>query len=838
MTKKIEVNLDAFLDKTISDNEHEYKIIHHIASGAIGHMFYCRNEELVDDRAVKFIPYDSLQAGWENEIKKVNTLKGIGNVVAYHTNGKMMIDQVEYLYIVWDYVPSDSFASMIKQHTVGISLLLDVIRTILEILHACKYADVFHADLHAGNILIEKENPRYLDETRRKVWLTDFGRITQGDSKDFVDDFLGLYRVIQNALNSIDFHALDSENKRVFRVLKERFLRNLIETNALEDNTVRNPRNLLDFLQKVLNKEKEKQTISTEIGDYLAAEHLGDNFDEWRAIFVPKFIATNELIEKNICVLTGLRGCGKTMLFKRLSAYFNVMMGGPAALDGSDNFYGFYLSARDIAEIFPWLPMDLEETAREQLIHNFNLKWTLEILMWLQEFLKGKEYDISFLNSFFKNYFPKYSSGKAGATIFYLIELVKQEIEKSRLQTKYRTGSWPLIQYDYLEFFVRLLKNKIVLIDRNKPFYFFLDDYSLPMVRPTVQRILNPIIFRRSAEVIFKVSTESVESFVPMGLNNKTLEEGADYTLIDCGFITLTKTEKECRDILFDILQPRIERDKTLKNRKLTLEKLLGKTSLNNEERAVLIRNEQDEPSKKTTKTKVLYQGCEVFSNMWSSDIREMINLFADMVFKEDIERLKGHKFPLISDEIQNELYKETGGQFMTLLRSVTKPSENSTDVDKEHTYAEHLASIVRAFQEIASYELKTKKSKNQGSSPIKKVRRIEISNADHDLTPEAYEYYRGLIRYGIFIRDYRGKSVRGKIVPRLILRGRLIPYFGLTFSKHDSLMMTWEKFQRFLLDPRGYASDHIKGKPEKQDASYSDTGPSLFQFDGDGNVL
>ncbi|HMJ89472.1 MAG TPA: hypothetical protein VK530_06630, partial [Candidatus Acidoferrum sp.] len=60
-------------------------------------------------------------------------------------------------------------------------------------------------------------------------------------------------------------------------------------------------------------------------------------------------------------------------------------------------------------------------------------------------------------------------------------------------------------------------------------------------------------------------------------------------------------------------------------------------------------------------------------------------------------------------------------------------------------------------------------------------------------------EYYRGMIRYGLFIRDYKGKSVRGKAVPRLVLRGLLIPYYTLTFSKHDSITMTFAKFCEFL---------------------------------------
>ena len=111
----------------------------------------------------------------------------------------------------------------------------------------------------------------------------------------------------------------------------------------------------------------------------------------------------------------------------------------------------------------------------------------------------------------------------------------------------------------------------------------------------------------------------------------------------------------------------------------------------------------------------------------------------------------------------------------------------------------------------VASHDLKHKNSKNQGRTPIKKARRIEVTNVEGDLPPEADAYYKGLIRYGIFIRDYRGKSVRGRIVPRLFLRSRLIPYFKLTFSKRDSISMSWKDFLLFLNDPKKYAEVYIK---------------------------
>jgi hypothetical protein len=144
----------------------------------------------------------------------------------------------------------------------------------------------------------------------------------------------------------------------------------------------------------------------------------------------------------------------------------------------------------------------------------------------------------------------------------------------------------------------------------------------------------------------------------------------------------------------------------------------------------------------------------------------------------------------------------EMGGQFISLLNAATNPDADNQDTDREHSYAKHLVEIVRAFQEIASFELKNNTSKNIDRITIKKARRIEITNADEELPCDMVSFYKGLIRYGIFVRDYRGKSIRGKVVPRLVLRGLLIPYFKLTFSKRDSIQMSWKDFIEFLQNP------------------------------------
>lgn len=280
--------------------ENDYKIDCYIGSGAIGHMFRCYNKKISDERAVKLIPIENLRDGWENEIIKVNKLKNQEDVVRYHTHGgPVEIDGKKYTYIMWDYVSNDSLKKLIEAKKLTLPMLVDVIKATLRVLHACHRANIIHADLHSGNVLVEKENELNVDPAYRKIWITDFGYISQDSDREYLDDFMGLDRMMQDGLRSIDFHGLDGGGKHTYLVLKHEFSKYLIETNVTVDVCVRNPSRLLDRLNELLNKNvEEEKNKSYGISDYLAAETLGEDFEEWKNIFVPKFIAIDELLEK------------------------------------------------------------------------------------------------------------------------------------------------------------------------------------------------------------------------------------------------------------------------------------------------------------------------------------------------------------------------------------------------------------------------------------------------------------------------------------------------------------------------------------------------------------
>lgn len=809
--------MDNILDKFIGLEIDTYVITELIGTGCVGRVYKAENKDFSDERAIKFVPLDVIEKkeGWEQEIVKVNKLHR-QNVVRYHSQKEITINGIRYLYVMWDYVSGKSLKDIIDHHQLTMQILVDVVVQSLALFFACKQIQIQHADFHSGNILIQDEDPLDIEQGQRKIWFTDFGYGSFSPSRETppMDDYYGLSRIIQEGLNSIDFHQLiQEEERRRYYVLKHEFPRYLLETNPTEGSYVREPRELREKLFELFKTSESIPAYQKNIGDFLAAELIGERYDEWKALFVPKFLALDSLLDKNICVLTGLRGCGKTMMFRRLSYELQSQLG-PSGIPGEDSFIGFYLNSRVLVEAFPWLPDNRKEDARRQLLDFFNVKWCIEILLWLKISVREhKLTNVTWLYDFFVPYFPDaiFTNANQNTLIEALIASCHKELMRAKLGAGYLPSEkWPFGDYEFLSNFIRFLSNHQAF-DSGKDIYLFLDDYSTPLISVAMQEILNPIIFRRTPDVYFKISTESSESFVNTSLNGKLLENGADYKLIDLGSELFKSGQDKSRinDIIMSIFEKRIERSGLFSGASLNLKQLLGENEFkDNNELALKIRK---------PKSRVLYSGVGMFCDLWSSDIRELIKIFSDMLSKEGRESLEKAKeegfstVPIISRRTQDQVLRDAGGRLLESITATTNPNGTIPSQDGDITFGEHLRDIVIAFQEIASYDLKNKDSKNQDTNPPKQARKIELTSTNGTLKGITLDYYRGLIRYGVFIQDFRAKSVRGTPARRLYLRGLLIPYSRITFSKRDCITLGWKEFERLLDKPKEFIAEYKK---------------------------
>ena len=169
---------------------------------------------------------------------------------------------------------------------------------------------------------------------------------------------------------------------------------------------------------------------------------------------------------------------------------------------------------------------------------------------------------------------------------------------------------------------------------------------------------------------------------------------------------------------------------------------------------------------------------------------------------------------------IQDRAYRNRGGEWLNshTRNEPTHPQRVKAELDRltettpeyslRGTYGDHLKAVVEAFVAAAmrlllgpNYTIKEGKSRREVP---RMAFRIEIID-EFRLDGLGQEIYRDLIRYGLFMRDSRGKSVRGAFVPRLYLRRLLLPFATLALSKRDSVPLTCSEFTQLLLAPDNF---------------------------------
>jgi hypothetical protein len=166
---------------------------------------------------------------------------------------------------------------------------------------------------------------------------------------------------------------------------------------------------------------------------------------------------------------------------------------------------------------------------------------------------------------------------------------------------------------------------------------------------------------------------------------------------------------------------------------------------------------------------------------------------------------------------IQDRVFRNRGGEWLNshTRNEPTDPQRMRAELDRIREanphynlcgeYGDHLKAVVEAFVAAASNLLAGPTYKMTEGRSIREVPRmafrLEIVD-EFRIDGLAQEIYRDLIRYGLFMRDNRGKSVRGAFVPKLYLRRLLLPYCTLALSKRDSVSVSCDAFRRLLLEP------------------------------------
>lgn len=788
-----------FLRKTLPSKP-TIRIQHYVGSGANAHVYRAHSEELGRDVACKIIPrknlvgLDQVPPAWRSEVLKADRLRSSYPVKFLGVEEwKDETSGIDCAVLISEYVEGITLRQFLQAQAgeVTIAFIVHFLMCMFDLFYDMLLRGVEHGDFHSGNVLVADRSSYALLGEPNEFRITDFGVARATSEAHLRDDFFQLATVLKELLAAVDYQAGSQKDKFTFNILNDHFLaRHLVEKDTTLDPLARQPAKLLDRLRGIDSEFEIVQTAGpTQLVtpfDYLSCEQIGESHSILRTLYSDLFLGLSNIESRNNLVLTGPRGCGKSTVFKSLSLRHRLFTS--EADLGTLNYVGIYYRCDDLYFAFPRYRRPGRAEALDLPIHFVTCALLVEVLTAVESWGRS-----SFSEEF--NREERYVSLKIwhalgldppaepGAETFKTI-LGRLHKERRRAAEKHRfvnDAKQEFGTYFGADILVRTCQaiSESFSFLQGRPFYFFIDDYSSPKITKELQESLNRIFMQRTSACFFKLSTESPASFSRSDIDGKTYVEGREFTLLNLGIVYLHAKLPEKSGFIDDVFNRRLSAPPSYPVSDLTT--LIGRNAdFNNNEEARKIRK----------KEKPELWGAEMLSRLCSGDIHYLIGLVRDMVIAAGGETgiAAVQSVPRVSKSEQNSVIRGAAGNFLKNLRGIPK-------------HGDRLVEVVTAFGNVAHSYLKFRDSANEERNPPHQASRIEPYEP-LALSDDAQKIYDELLRYSVFIEDVRGKSRRGKVVPRLYLRRFLIPHFNLTFSTRDSLEIAPSDFEDFLLRP------------------------------------
>jgi len=665
-----------------------------------------------------------------------------------------------------------------------------------------------HGDLHNRNIMREVIGEHGISPEVRYV-IIDFSEAhptedTQDSLSKDIERFGEHLRCFYDVVSQRE--SLTREEERILQAIAH--IPGLLNGTAPESMAISTPKQILERLNHALSTVAQPPRTLHDPFHPLSTENIASDALLADLCFT-EMPWTTDLEKISNVLLIGPRGCGKTMIFRRLRLKTKIAAKKFKEIQ-EDPYVAFYIPCESV---FYMRFSDLSEVDvdknKEALVLYFNMAILAEVCSALCTMPVAvasipQAATVALVRFAKDELSPLWQTLRLPAALTNLDELANCSRAVMRHIRK-AVGSGEAIHAygatDFVARLVEIVKSKVPALSQ-KYLLFFLDDYTHGRVPIALQEALHPTVCQRSSDVGFKLAAHMFGSIYdsPRPL---TLDEGRNIMVINLGsaYLNRNKRKREGK-LLLKILDARFKHSSSYEG---PIERWLGKTAYPGNK--TLSRTLRDQNHK------TYYHGTKCLMDLCTGDYSEMIRMVGEIFREANVG--PGSSVRKIPASVQHRAIYKVSREYLSRVRHIRPDGQK-------------LFEIVDNFGKLSRKLLVEREQVTQGLTSQGKPREepydlLTVYVDDITKTPPmAQSVWQRLQKASVFVEVGLATSQRSVVADRATLRRIYCPAFRTTLTSSEHLQLSKDAFEYFIDKPDEFCRNYLRNVTKSKAATVS----------------